>query len=72
MTHFIDKDGNPVHTDIDERLISTSLDTLKELNNVIGIAGGKHKTDVISAALKGRYLDILITDEETAISLIGG
>lgn len=72
MTHFIDKDGNPVLTDIDERLISTSLDTLKELNNVIGIAGGKHKTDVISAALKGRYLDILITDEETANSLIGG
>lgn len=71
LTHFIDKDGNPVLTNIEDRLVSTSLDTLKELNNVIGIAGGDQKVTVIKAALKGGYIDSLITDEATAIKLIG-
>ena len=69
LTHFIDKDGNPVGNSFEERLVSTSLDTLKTLNNVIGIAGGIHKTETIRAVLKGHYLDILITDEETALAL---
>lgn len=69
LTHFIDKDGNPVKTDIDERIISTSLDTLKNLDNVIGIAGGLHKVKAIKASLLGGYLDSLITDEYTAKAL---
>lgn len=69
LTHFIDKDGNPVHSDIEERLFSTPLSALKKLNNVIGVSGGPQKTDAIRAALKGGYLDILVTDENTAIAL---
>ena len=71
LTHFIDKDGAPVVTNIEDRLISTPLSTLKELNNVIGIAGGEQKVTVIKAALKSGYIDSLITDEETARKLIG-
>lgn len=71
LTHFIDKDGAPVVTSIEDRLVSTPLETLKELNNVIGIAGGEQKTTVIKAALKGGYIDSLITDEDTAKKLIG-
>lgn len=71
LTHFIDKDGAPVVTNIEDRLISTPLSTLKELNKVIGIAGGEQKVTVIKAALKGGYIDSLITDEETARKLIG-
>lgn len=66
ICHFIDKDGNLVDTDIDSRLVSVSLDTLNQLENVIGVAAGKHKVTAITAALKGGYLDILITDEATA------
>ena len=71
LTHFIDKDGNPIHTAIEDRLISTPLETLKELNNVIGIAGGEQKVNVIKATLKGGYIDSLITDENTARKLLG-
>jgi hypothetical protein len=42
------------------------LDALKNLNNVIGVDGGRHKVDAIRSVLKGHYLDVLITDEETA------
>lgn len=70
LTHFFDKDGQPIHSDIEDRLLSTPLETLKELNNVIGVSGGPSKTDAIRAALRGGYLDVLITDEETALELI--
>lgn len=70
LSHFIDKDGNPIQTDVDKRLISTSLETIRELDNVIGVAAGLSKIEAIRAALRGRYLDILITDEETAAKLV--
>jgi len=70
LCHFINKDGELIDTDIEDRLISTSLNTLKSFNNVIGVAAGEHKVDAISAALNGHFLDVLITDEDTAIQLI--
>lgn len=70
LTHFVDRNGTPIQSMIEERLISTSLFQLKALNNVIGIAGGMHKLDIIKAALVGGYLDVLITDEETAAKLV--
>jgi DNA-binding transcriptional regulator LsrR (DeoR family) len=70
LSHFIDKDGNLVHTNVEERLLSTPLDTLKKLDNVIGVAAGPSKVNAIRAALRGKYLDILITDEDTARQLI--
>jgi len=66
ICHFIDKEGNLVDTEVDSRLVSVHLNTLKELDNVIGVAAGKHKIPAIHAALTGGYMDILITDEETA------
>ena len=69
ICHFIDKNGRLVDTDVDSRLVSVPLDTLKELENVIGVAAGKHKLPAIHAALTGGYMDVLITDEETAAQL---
>lgn len=66
ICHFIDQNGNLIDTAVDSRLVSVPLGTLKELENVIGVAAGKHKLAAIHAALMGGYLDILITDEETA------
>jgi deoxyribonucleoside regulator len=63
---IIDRNGNPVDTDLDRRVIGLSLDDLKNIDCVIGIAGGEKKVDVIIGALKGHYLDVLITDSITA------
>ncbi|MDW2798177.1 sugar-binding transcriptional regulator [Clostridium boliviensis] len=70
LSHFIDKDGNPVETDIEERLLSTPLTTLRALPNVIGVAAGTSKVKAIQASLNGGYLNTLITDEATALSLL--
>jgi lsr operon transcriptional repressor len=70
LSHFIDKDGNLIHTSVEERLLSTPLETLRQLDNVIGVAAGLQKVEAIRAALRGGYLDILITTEDTAVQLI--
>ena len=70
LSHFIDKEGNLLKTPLEERLISTPLDTLKKLKNVIGVAAGDSKVEAIHAALRGQYLDVLITDDRTAGKLL--
>jgi DNA-binding transcriptional regulator LsrR (DeoR family) len=70
LSHFIDRDGRLVQTKIEDRLISTPLHVLKELNNVLGLAAGAEKIDAIRAALAGGYLNVLVTDESTASALV--
>lgn len=70
LCHFIDKDGNVIQSSLERCLMSTSLEQLKEMNNSIGVAGGNTKAEAILAALKGKYLDVLITDETTASNVL--
>lgn len=66
LSHFLDKDGNIISCELYENLISISMDEFKKLKNVIGVAAGKAKREAIRAALRGGYINILITDQETA------
>ena len=70
LSHFMDKNGDLVAMDQEDRLMSTRLEDLRKLENVVGVAGGPSKLDAILAALRGGYLDVLMTDEETARSLL--
>jgi DNA-binding transcriptional regulator LsrR (DeoR family) len=70
LSHFLDAKGRLVETEIEAKLISTPLETLKSLDNVIGVAAGVDKVAAIHAALLGEYVDILITDEQTARALL--
>lgn len=66
---FFDADGRPVHTALDDRLIGITLEQLDAVDRVVGIAGGPQKTDAILGALRGRLIDVLVTDQETAQAL---
>ena len=70
LSHFVDKNGEMVSPDLEARLMSTPVDQLKGLENVIGAAGGPGKAEAILAVLRGGYLDVLITDEDTAEQLL--
>jgi DNA-binding transcriptional regulator LsrR (DeoR family) len=70
LCHFIDREGRVIVTPLEDRLVSTSLDTLKSLPNVIGVAAGRDKREAIKGALALGYLNILITNEDTAKWLI--
>ncbi|MBW2057213.1 MAG: sugar-binding transcriptional regulator [Deltaproteobacteria bacterium] len=68
--HFYDKEGVPVNSGYAERVIGVGLDELRKIRTVIGVAGGVGKVDAIHGALKGGYVNVLITDEETAGRLL--
>lgn len=70
LMHFIDKDGQLVTSDIEEKLVGIGLEKVKSFDNVIGVAAGKNKISAIRAALKGGYINTLVTDEKTAKELI--
>lgn len=68
--NFIDENGEIVENLWNERNISINLNCLKEIPLVIGVASGKEKVKAIKAALNGKLIDVLITDELTAKLLV--
>lgn len=70
LNQFYDINGNSVDLDLHKRLISTEIDLLKSLNHVVAVAGGIEKKEAIIGALKGGYINVLITDENIARSLL--
>lgn len=70
LGHFFNIDGRPVSSLVDERLIGLSLSELKHIPTTICVAGGSVKTPAILGALRGQYMNVLITDEETARALL--
>ena len=67
---FIDSNGKHVPNRLDERVVRVPLEGLKKIKNVIGVAFGKRKLEILTAALKGNIINILFTDRETAKDII--
>jgi DNA-binding transcriptional regulator LsrR (DeoR family) len=67
---FFDANGAPVVTPLNERVIAIELADLKRVDRVVGIAGGRRKFAAIRGALRGRRINVLITDRSTAERLV--
>ena len=70
LNHFYDSEGNPITTEIENRTISTDIEKLRTMKNVVGVAGGPEKIAAIKAVLRGGYLNVLVTDSKTAEGLL--
>lgn len=69
-SRFFDINGNICErAEINNRIIGISLEQLKQIKRVVGVAGGKNKIQAIKSALKGGYINILVTDTVTAEEL---
>ena len=66
---YFDADGNAVLDEDEEFVVSVALPKLLAIPRVLGLAGGASKVQAIRGALKGGYLDVLITDLNTAQAL---
>ena len=66
---FYDKDGRPVETPLNERVLGISMEDLKKADRVMALAGGESKTQAIAGALKLGMIDVLVTDKFTAARL---
>lgn len=69
-SRFITRSGKISEHPINEKVIGLGLEQLKQTKTVVGMAFGLHKIDCIVAALKGRYINMLITDEATADHIV--
>src|SRR5689334_3574496 len=67
---FFDAAGTPAVTPLDERVIGMPLEQLRGVKRAVGIAGGKRKLSAIRGALRGRLINVLITDRFTAQDLL--
>jgi deoxyribonucleoside regulator len=68
--NFFDIDGRVCSTTIKDRIVSIDITELPQHKMVVGVGGGSNKTQSILGALNGSYLDVLITDLETARSVL--
>jgi DNA-binding transcriptional regulator LsrR (DeoR family) len=67
---FFDAAGRQVVTELNDRVISIGFDQLRLVRRVVGVAGGKRKTNAILGALAGKLVNVLITDLATAQRLL--
>jgi DNA-binding transcriptional regulator LsrR (DeoR family) len=63
---FFDERGQHVTTELDERVLGIGPATLRRVPRRIGVAGGGRKHTAIRAALLGGWVNVLITDLQTA------
>jgi DNA-binding transcriptional regulator LsrR (DeoR family) len=56
----------PIH----DRRIGIELSDLRSIPKVVGVAGGINKAQAILGALRGGFLDVLVTNELAAIRLL--
>jgi DNA-binding transcriptional regulator LsrR (DeoR family) len=69
---FYDADARPVDDELNDRIIGLTLDQIKGIHRVIGVAGGEYKVDAIRVALTGGLVDVLVTDDLVARRLLDG
>lgn len=70
LLRFYDAEGKPVITSLNERVVSMQLEQLKRVDRSIGIAGGARKLEAIAGALRGGWVNVIITDQFTARALV--
>ncbi len=66
---YLDAEGNLINTDINNRILGVSLRDIEKARKVV-VATGIEKVSAILAALKGKYIDVLITSLNTAKGII--
>ncbi|MBL5906255.1 transcriptional regulator LsrR [Serratia fonticola] len=71
LGYFFDTSGEIIpDMQIHQELIGLSLSALATIPTVVGVAGGVPKAEAIVAALKGGYINALVTDQDTAAEML--
>lgn len=68
--HYIDAAGRPCCDSVNRRLVAADIEDLKRHKCVVAAAGGPLKHTSVRAALRGGYVDVLITDRATAEAIL--
>ncbi|WP_406543034.1 sugar-binding transcriptional regulator [Clostridium ljungdahlii] len=68
--HVYNDLGEEVDIDINQKVIGIDTSAIRQANHVIGIAAGKFKAKAILGAIRGKYINTLITDDATASKIL--
>ena len=63
---FINAKGEAVQTALDEQVVGITLPQLRKVQRKIAVAGGAAKHAALAAALAGKWIDVLVTDVNSA------
>jgi DNA-binding transcriptional regulator LsrR (DeoR family) len=67
---FFDQDGKPTAREFQSRSFTIRRRDLLDIPIRIGVAGGPGKIKAILGALRGKYINVLVTDEYTAAEVL--
>ncbi|OJG87941.1 hypothetical protein RV16_GL000462 [Enterococcus saccharolyticus] len=70
VSRFYDAKGQHISSKLDERLIGISIDQLKKVDYRIAVAESLEKASAIRGALRGKYMNVLVTTQETAEAIL--
>ncbi|WP_075707615.1 sugar-binding domain-containing protein [Vibrio panuliri] len=71
LGYFFDQNGEVLDgVKLHEELIAIRPERLRDIPLVIGVAGGTVKAEAILAALKGQYINVLVTNEAAARKIL--
>jgi DNA-binding transcriptional regulator LsrR (DeoR family) len=61
-----DSSGKVLEVESNRRIVGIELDELRNIDRVIAVAGGVSKAEAIRGALRGGYVNVLVTDDLAA------
>lgn len=70
VSRFYDINGKHIDNDLDDNLIGIDINELCRIPYRIGVAEAIGKAEAIIGAIRGEYLNILVTTEETAQAIL--
>jgi DNA-binding transcriptional regulator LsrR (DeoR family)/DNA-binding XRE family transcriptional regulator len=74
LYHLIDRDGQPIASEIDNLICSIELEDLREMVQwgvpVVAIASGQRKVEIARAAIKGGYANVFVINDELARAML--
>lgn len=68
-THYFDSKGVIIESGIDDRMFAIDVASFRKIPLRIGVAGGSEKVSAIAGAIRGKLINVLITDYDTAKAL---
>ena len=67
---FFDAAGEHIESSFDDRVLGIGAETLRKVPRRVAVAGGLRKSPAIEAALRGGWVNVLITDLQVARRLV--
>jgi deoxyribonucleoside regulator len=68
---YINADGHIVDLELDERTVGIRLEQLRRAPTTIAVIAGSSKRNVARAIVRSGLCTVLVTDEETALAVLG-